>query len=107
SDVCSSDLDPAHPNSRIELARLIEGLDAAGADKIFLDVIIQRSSSRDADEMLAAAIERSRAHLVQRFRNTPFGPRMMANSPEIGGFSSRIGGRVPGKPHAYIEVAAM
>src|SRR5690606_30814564 len=100
--------DPAHPNSRLELARLIGRLDAAGADKIFLDVIIQRPSLPSADEALADAIERSgRTYLVERFRTTAAGPRMMSSIPEIARSAPHVVAREWVEPFGYIWFAEL
>ena len=98
--------DPAHPGSRLTLARLVEGLSAAGADKVFLDVILQQPSVPAADEALADAIEKSeRTFLVQRFRTTPSGPRMISTSPALARSIPQFVAREWVEPYGYIWFA--
>lgn len=100
--------DPAHPGSRLDLARLVKGLNAAGADKVFLDVILQQPSVPAADEALADAIEQSeRTFLVQRFRTTSAGPRMTSTMQQIAGSAPQVVAREWVAPYGYIWFAEL
>src|SRR5690606_11179343 len=95
--------DPAHPNSRIELARLIEGLDAAGADRIYLDVVLHRSSRAQADRTLAEAIaESGRTFMVARFITTHVGSKMTSTLPSVAGAAPQVVAREWVEPFGYV-----
>lgn len=95
--------DPVHPNSRIELARLIEGLDTAGADRIYLDVILHRSSRAQADRTLAEAIaESGRTFMVARFITTHVGSKMTSTLPSVAGAAPQVVAREWVEPFGYV-----
>src|SRR5690606_4562671 len=83
--------DPTRPQHRRALARLIEGLNDAGAEKVFLDIQLEELSDTGADEALRRALERSeRNYLVDRFKSTVAGPRMLSTIPLVAGASARV-----------------
>lgn len=78
--------DPANPLARLEIARLIDDLTEAGAQKIFIDVIFDRPSTAEADEALEEAIARSgRTILTQNYMPTFAGERVKYTLPHIAG----------------------
>lgn len=83
--------DPTEPERRRELATLISGIDKAGAAKVFVDLRFQDASEAGADRTLAEAIERSGStYLVERYRTTVTGPRMLSTIPAIARTAPRV-----------------
>lgn len=79
---------------RRELAKLIEGLDDAGAKETVIDVIIQRPSQPTADRMLAQAIrDANDVHLVRRYATLAAGPRTIATDERIAGSTPQVTAR--------------
>jgi len=86
--------DPTNPSNRLDLARLLSGLDEAGADKVILDVILQRRSTVEADQALAEAIEQSgRTYLVRRMVTTSVGAKMAVTLPDLAGSAPQLTAR--------------
>src|SRR5690606_26625697 len=86
-----------------ELARLIEGLDAAGADRIYLDVVLHRSSRAQADRTLAEAIaESGRTFMVARFITTHVGSKMTSTLPSVAGAAPQVVAREWVEPFGYV-----
>ena len=83
--------DPTRPQHRRDLARLLDGLGNAGAERIFLDVRLEKPSDTHADQALQQAIARDqRTYLVDRFKSTVAGPRMLSTIPSIAGAAPRV-----------------
>jgi EAL domain-containing protein (putative c-di-GMP-specific phosphodiesterase class I)/GGDEF domain-containing protein len=78
--------DRVNPQTRLEIARLIDNLTEAGARKIFVDIIFDRPSTAEADEALQLAIAQSgRTVLTQNYAMTFAGERAKYTLPQIAG----------------------
>jgi EAL domain-containing protein (putative c-di-GMP-specific phosphodiesterase class I)/CHASE2 domain-containing sensor protein len=78
--------DPANAQARREVASLVDRLTQAGARRIFVNIIFDRSGDPEADEVLRKAIARSgRTVLVQRYMTTFAGERIRYTLPSIAG----------------------
>ena len=83
--------DPARPQQRRDLARLISGLTSAGAERIFLDVRFEEPSDPATDRMLRMAIGRSgRTYLVDRYKTVLDGLEKQTTLPAIAGAAPRV-----------------
>ncbi|MEO5707048.1 MAG: EAL domain-containing protein [Alteraurantiacibacter sp.] len=49
--------DPAQPERRVELARTLDAMRAAGVERVYLDMMFQRPSTAAADEQLNSALQ--------------------------------------------------
>ncbi len=104
SDDLSDASEPAH---RYDIAHLIEGLVAADAERIFVDVRLEKTSEKDADEAVRTALNQTRVFLVERFRTTPTGPRMISTLPAIAGGAAHVVAREMLDPFGWTWTAEL
>ena len=83
--------DPLKSRARTELAALIRSLSQAGARQIFLNIVLDRQSTPEADGALGNAISQSgRTVLVQRYMTTAAGDRVRSTIPQISGTAPQV-----------------
>lgn len=78
--------DPAQPARRVELARTLDSLRAAGVDRVYLDMMFERPSTAAADAQLNAALRAfdGRAYLVRGMSIELNGdPVLRSNIPQV------------------------
>jgi EAL domain-containing protein (putative c-di-GMP-specific phosphodiesterase class I)/GGDEF domain-containing protein len=80
-----------NPQGRRELARLIDELSHAGARRIFVDIVFDRPSTKQADAELKDAIARSRRTFLTQSRLDTFaGERAERTLPQIAGSAPQV-----------------
>jgi len=87
--------DPDFPGRRADLARLVERLDAAGAQSVYIDSVFDRPTTAAIDNRLNAALRgfNGRAYLVQETRDNLNGQTQRVRSiAAIGEGVQQVGG---------------
>ena len=74
--------DPARPEHRMALAKRLNEIDRAGADRIFLDMVFDEPSTPEADKALGNAIADlgQKIYLTKKVRSKPGGGDIVSSS---------------------------